>query len=737
VNSEWEQAFLPGLVPSWIRAFGAEPAKALDSLLRDEFYRGTENLLEPSEALIRWSAELTASPDFGERLDAELQRWIRAAPVGELGSARRGWKCACEIMASVTGLTRASGVLRERFANAVELLDEFGVDAADDLFDATVTALAETQIDQSLLPLWQTLIRLQGDTPVDRGVRGLLALDSMGVAAGSQRTGFREDVVDALITYAQALAQRVNGNRLSEKRAMESLASAVALLTARQPHPHRWTVSMARRKVSGQPARWLKEAGLEPGAINESEETDDPMDAQPPAWGSVGELGLDLRMKALDASRTGDEERALSLSGEALQLDPWSPFSWTIRVDLLRKAGSSDLASSLAWQARERFPQDPVTWHLLGSILEDLRRFALAEEIYTEAYERFPEHEQIVNSLARLLAVRSDPESAIRMLEEYLLRHPGRHQPEVTLADAYRRHGMIHKAENLMRPFVEAGSMNPYDWSSLVRILRDSSRLQEAEEVRAQARVRFAGNPHFKGHQEAPVTAIEAEATRPANLSVAEVAMLRRRARRLEARGRDVGGERTELADAIADAKMPAATKAFERSLLLLDSGDVDGALDLLGGTRANIGESARVLYATSRAYREHAESQGSQFSSGAFRNALEPLGALRERTTQGRVLAALGAYRLGYVMRDGQALEERRREVGRQLDRELQLAGSSQDGERTFGSWWSSQVRGRTLGSTGGDSTRVAARLRVDQRVVDELEEEYVDKLVLDIAAA
>ncbi len=69
MNDEWQEAFAPAPVPSWLVDFAEEPGDAIDALLWGRYYFGNLQMAEPDELLIDWLDLLEGRGDFAGRLD--------------------------------------------------------------------------------------------------------------------------------------------------------------------------------------------------------------------------------------------------------------------------------------------------------------------------------------------------------------------------------------------------------------------------------------------------------------------------------------------------------------------------------------------------------------------------------------------------------------------------------------------------------------------------------------------
>jgi hypothetical protein len=313
-------------------------------------------------------------------------------------------------------------------------------------------------------------------------------------------------------------------------------------------------------------------------------------------------------------------------------------------------------------------------------------------------------------------------------------RHPDRIQPAVTLGDVYRLSGRIAEAEEIFRPLVDQKSTNSYVWSGWIRVLRDSNRQAEAEQMRTTACKRFPDVQYFRAPMTAdPQVPVDVDAVTERKLSSPELAILRRRTVRLGSEGSDASAERAWLDERIEAADLAPITKQVERSLLALDDGRPQSALDRLTTARADLGETIPLLYALARAEREQASADGTRFSTAGFRRAMEPLAALRMRTAAARPLATLSAVRLAYAMNDGPPLDERREQSVETLRSEL-AAGRVSDS--AFDRWWSSLVGSQILRGPMAADGDVGELLGASQRILNELEEDAVTKIGCEGAA-
>jgi tetratricopeptide (TPR) repeat protein len=725
LTDSWATEFLPGLEPPWLDAFRSDPVEALNRLLRGSFYRDEENLLEPSEALYRWAVDLSGRPDFQQALDAALASWFGAEASGDMLSYRRAWAQASDVLTELTELSTASKALRTRYLDRQTFLEALAIDGASDLVDRTLMALAHGQTDRMLEAQWRQLVELVGTTPIVRGRIGLLGFAGLPPADGEERGGFRPDLVDPLLTFAHALARRVDAEVLSERRAREVCSEATELLLVRYPFRPAWSRAIGAR-LDVRIAPWFDEFVKEDDRLADASlDSGKPVRPSDVSWGEIADRARELRKEAL-ACRGNDAERALALSATALEIEPWDAYSWTARMLVLNDVRGPAAALPVAWAALDRFPHNEVCWHQLGLFLRALGRHSVAEEVWTEGLERFPDSGPLANSIGALLLDIGRAIDAADVLEPYVTRYPENRQAMVTLGDVYRLLGLHERAEEVFRPAVEADSDNPYDWSGLIRVLRDAGRTGEAKQWQARARARFPGVPYFKksilSGPPAPPPPDDVSGATPR-----ERALLRRGLRRRGAAGQDVAYEREQLLDQARN-HGPPLQGAVEAGFLLTDLGAPANAIRLLEETRSTLGDSLELLYASGRARRREAE-QGN-FTRAAFRERMEPIATLRTRADFGRPLLALTAVRLSFAMNHHPDVRQQRDRSIEHLREELRAPTRGGRPDDQFHPWWRQQVQ-RRLDETGHlESTEHMNAGIVEDRILDDLEEDYVRHL-------
>jgi tetratricopeptide (TPR) repeat protein len=737
----WNDYFLPGLAPNWLVAFDADPDIAVDELLRGTYNRGFDNVEGPDESLVRWAVDLKLDPSFLEPLDHALKRWLAALAGDNVIPLRRAFAAACRTLLQIPELTEAAGVLRQQILHPRRLLDRLAIDATHHVLDDALMALTIAQPDRSLAAQWWSLVRLDGDVPPARGRTGILGLSEMPPGGDETRGGFRPDLADAVLTLGDALLGRTHAKRLSPQSARDRFVEALRTGLMASPFAEAWAKHIATSSDDLDPEviTWAEASELLPLKIeitnHRSSASRGRYPAQPtPARRQQIEADA-LRHEAQRLLREErNPERALAVSTYALELDPWSAYSWTIHMRCKFEVAGAEQTVPIAWRAIERFPNNEVCWQELAYFLKGSQRLSLAEEVWYECLERFPMHEQALSNLADLLLDQRRLGEAERLFDRFMSENPSRETLD-TQTTFLRLSGRFEKALGIVVPMVQAGTADPYVWGNLIRVLRDSGRRDEAQARLEQARQLFPSDPYFSRFQldEDVATAVDqhdVSLARPV-FPAREAAVLRRRLRRLQEHGVSVANDRSTLQEFV-DEHLRGASPGravAERSLLHVDGGEVDRAVDELGNALNDLGPSTELLYARARAERTLAREQKMPYSTEAYRKLVEPLAEL---PVGARPLRALGAVRAASALNNGRPLAKLKFENLAHLDRVTKdFAQPVQGAESAFHSWWRDALRdlmGVDLAQiTVADAERA---FQFRGREIDGLEEDFVRRL-------
>ena len=442
-------------IEQWRLDFETDPLDALDRLLTGRVSLGRLNRNAPDELLFRLFHVADAS-----HLDEALQQWFA-----------RYWGTAAASMPAVRwaevlntafdvvprlALPQTQTWLHDQRERGRTWLRSLYLGPARDPEAAFLRALALTQRDQQLLPLWARLCRLEEDRPLHFFTLGLLGLrklpDENGAPPGDLSLPAIKGMVDAAEAVYRQARPRKEGMRIWKLR--------VRAILARYPRTDRyWTerffpfvqdrehrraaeelgriLPLLRSVLNGE--RQVKPLTIYPPSKKERETMlqrlgREPLHAVRPS------LEIFLNRYRMYTRQTGhpdflvktfsnvgkqirrhDPDFALELFEEAFHWAPNNAYLWTGRAEIERQLGRIARAAVLLWEARYRFPENSVVRTSLAELLEAQKEFELAQTIYRQTVEAFPKDVFARTGLAEVLKARgrlAESEQAYRQTVE-------------------------------------------------------------------------------------------------------------------------------------------------------------------------------------------------------------------------------------------------------------------------------------------------------------------------------
>lgn len=429
----------PPSPPPWLEQFRADPAAALDELLRGLAWVPPYERATPSEILKRLFGGLQRDDADLARLDLALRDWL---------AARRHWdaeqRAAYGLPRFVTEMSDALSAvwllelpqsaawLQANFFELARWAAPLRLSSYWDLPRSLAQAAALTQSDQRLRLYW---LRLCGDAAaasqrvfIDAALSGLANLPQ------AKGHGASPELIAGLARFGAGLDASPR-NQADFLRRWRSLK--VRFPRTSGTWHKLWHGVLEDRRYQDQPFRqWL----LENDAYLDRKWTGAGT-AQLPAnvQGIVTDLNkrshqMGLRPQVLEeaikllaqleryAEATGDAyflvRSACNLGKEmvawapghvlawtrtALRWEPSHAQAWDMRGRALRQLGRDDLAEAVYWEAARRLPTDPVVRNQLALLLQRQGRVAEAEALFREAHALDEQDEVARVELAQLL----------------------------------------------------------------------------------------------------------------------------------------------------------------------------------------------------------------------------------------------------------------------------------------------------------------------------------------------
>jgi tetratricopeptide (TPR) repeat protein len=514
---------------AWLDCLVADPAQALDGLLRGVAHLPGLQRASPSEALMAVFGDLPQDAPEWSLLDGALLNWLqfRRANSDRLlnrpGGTERFIRETGEGLRAVWRLNPSDGCvlpqsvawMRREVFELLRWVDGFAIDATFDLGRALLTAAAHMQEGKELRFLW---LRICDEAALPR-LRHRLDAALLGLASmpRGEAGGPSHDLIIGLARWASGMPQQdsAKGEVVREWRALKAAFP-------RQPSFWRgqWQAILDDQRIAPHPfTQWLREAdpALQttgkpgprraptiprdiPDQINGMRQEYRKDGLSPRLWRDMGAL-LDQLERYADA--TGEAYylvtsctsiasiimdrspgEALTLARRALLWAPSNGHAWSVRASALEALGRLDLAEAVLWEAQRRVPSNLAFYVQLAKILmgrgaltesEALLRKAMLSDPKEENVNKFPE-------LARVLWLANRPEEAIALLRDFLSRNEG---PVAlyTLGSLLVAEGLVEDAAAVLQQYQRTYGSSP-QIQTLQR--RFAAGLAGQEEVRSQ-----------------------------------------------------------------------------------------------------------------------------------------------------------------------------------------------------------------------------------------------------------
>lgn len=464
----WLRRFTPDPVQAedvpWLDRLNADPADAVDSLMRGEASLPGLERASACEALMGLMGDLPDEAPEWRRLDHALCGWLKerraadAALIERHGGVRHfirevgeGFRAAWRLE-----LPETSDWVRENLLDLLRWAETVSIDATFDLARAVLAAGAHLQTDRELRFLW---LRICESAAAPR-LRHRLDIAMLGLArAPVKAVGGppSHDVVVGLAAWASHLPrdERYKAEVVREWRALKAAFP-------RQPKfwRGRWDAILDDDRFADHPfLQWLKDSDpalkTPPRTNNQSKRepllprnisgTIEEMKREvvrdgltDPLWRRMTLLLNQLEHYAdvtgqsyylvtsctsiAGAVRPMAPGSALSLVRRALLWAPSDGHAWSVRAQALETLGRRDLAAAVLWEGKRRVPSNTVISNQLGLLLADGQRPAEAEALLRKAVALDPDHGPTQVEFARVRWAAGDTETAIDGLRGFLAR---------------------------------------------------------------------------------------------------------------------------------------------------------------------------------------------------------------------------------------------------------------------------------------------------------------------------
>jgi Flp pilus assembly protein TadD len=409
----------PPIPQPWLAQFRADPATALDELLRGLAWVPPYERATPSEILKRLFGGLQRDAADLARLDVALRDWL---------AARRQWyaeqRAEYGLPRFVTEMSDALSViwllelpqsaawLQTNFFELARWAAPLRLSSYWDLPRALAQAAALTQSDLRLRLYW---LRLCGDAArasqrvfIDAALSGLANLPqakghgaSPELIAGLARFGAGLDAsprnqADFLRRWRSLKVRfpRTSGtwhklwHGVLEDRRYQDQPFRQWLLDSEAYLQRRWTGGPAVQAPTKQELDNLIKrikSGEREGILATAETLMQRFERYTEATG-------DAYFLVRSACNLGNKLVAwapghvLAWTRTALRWEPSNGQAWDMRGRALQRLGRDDLAEAVYWEAARRLPTDPVVRNQLALLLQTQNRVAEAEALFREAH---------------------------------------------------------------------------------------------------------------------------------------------------------------------------------------------------------------------------------------------------------------------------------------------------------------------------------------------------------------
>lgn len=248
-------------IEKWLSDFEKEPLSALDNLLRGRAYLGKLNRNETSEILFR----LFHTKDAGVQhtLDRAMRDWFQKYWMAMPPSASSSlW---AEILQNAftsvqrLNLRETYRWLSDSYFRGCSWLRSLYQGPARDPEAALLQTLALCQQDQTLLPLWIRLCRMEENLPLHYASVGLLGLRKLPGIDGKPPGDLEPIVFKGIVDLAEAIDKRRKPHEKEHGKHLWHLECR-AIMALYPRSTQYWTdnfLPLIKQKPKGVTAKWL------------------------------------------------------------------------------------------------------------------------------------------------------------------------------------------------------------------------------------------------------------------------------------------------------------------------------------------------------------------------------------------------------------------------------------------------------------------------------------------------
>nr|VFK60432.1 MAG: Tetratricopeptide repeat-containing protein [Candidatus Kentron sp. TUN] len=440
-RSYLEERYKGSVIPPWLLNFNEDPEAALHDLLRGIAPLGHLSGSDPDELLLDWLQGFGLNSPYARMLDSALTHWIDhhwgeillPGTIEDATVTSQAWLWAIDtivaspLVAQQDGTTPqhyplfgASKLLRERMLADRRFLNDMTEGRTHDPQGRAWIAIANHQVDQTLLNEWWRLVSLPPDEPWYRGEYGLIGLRHLPLENPGLRGGFNKKLAEGLGRLGEAFWKRAKEGWLLEDMASSEFASLVNLAMRWSTFPDRWRNywrHLARRHQDDEGfIAWLPIPGSD---LHQSEHARSRWVEPDPAWARrakalAGALVQPTKETVVQAEKLLAEQRyyANATGNMSFFVRTVGGFSAGIR------AANPQQALIWAQMAKTVDPWDTYAWNNEAMALLAMRKHAKALGKYNEAILRFPHNVFTRTGRAEVLKLKGALDEALGAYDE-------------------------------------------------------------------------------------------------------------------------------------------------------------------------------------------------------------------------------------------------------------------------------------------------------------------------------
>ncbi|MBN2090002.1 tetratricopeptide repeat protein [candidate division KSB1 bacterium] len=486
-------------IQKWQDYFLKQPIAALADLLTKKFYMGALHRNDADEIIYRLFHAQSEAEIY--QLDCTLCAWlnqnIKTGGPSSLSAAR--WaetlQNAFSVVVRLNLKQTRDWLLKNQQAIRTWLRPLFQGPAQDPEADFLRT-LALMQKDQSLLPLWMRLCRLEEERPLYFATLGLMGLCKLPEVNGEPQGDIHPAVFSGIIELAEAIDRQVRIKKEGEAFWMSKVNGIMARYPRSRTYWQDHFVSVLRYKKDYTAFKYLNKVvpEIEKMTFEDRSSTKKiqlPSNADRTQILSLIErFPLDSIRQKLNLFLERHRQYANETGYAEFLVKTYNDIGYKIRTQ------SPQLSRQLIQEAFDWAPNDPFLWNSLAKVEALTGNFRRAEILLWQARRKFPENVRIRTDLASFLKQLNHLEPAELVYRQAMLDFPNNAVCRTGLAEVLRAQGQFKKAEAIYRQAMTDFPDNAVCRNGLAEVLKDQGQLADAEKIYQQTINIFPDNAH-------------------------------------------------------------------------------------------------------------------------------------------------------------------------------------------------------------------------------------------------